>query len=329
MTSPLPPLDPELATVLAAFPAGVDPGEHLQDMNVIRMMRSTLDLLGVMGTVLPTDERVTVEDRSIPGLEPGTEIPVRVYEPAIRPGGPAPAIVFFHGGAFVLGDRYTEELRCLRYAAEAGCVVVSVDYRLAPEHPFPAGVDDCYAGLEWTVANAAALGIDPGRVGVAGSSAGGALAAAVTLMARDRGGPALAVQILNYPVVDDRMQTTSMRRFDATPMWTSRSNADMWQHYLGDPDGRGEVSPYAAPGRATDLTGLPPAYVLTAELDPLRDEGIEYATRLMAAGVPTELHTVAGACHGFDIIAADGALGQRAIEEQVRALVRGLDRATD
>jgi len=329
MTSTLPPLDPELAVVLAGFPAGVDPGENLRDMNVIRMMRSTLDLLDLMGTSLPTDERVTVADRSIPGLEPGTEIPLRVYEPITRAGDPAPALVFFHGGAFVLGDRYTEELRCLRYAAEAGCVVVSVDYRLAPEHPFPAAVDDCAAGLEWTVSHAAELRIDPSRVGVAGSSAGGALAAAIALRARDRGGPALAVQILNYPVIDDRMQTASMRTFDATPMWTSGSNADMWQHYLGDPESRGEVSPYAAPGRARDLTGLPPAYVLTAELDPLRDEGIEYATRLMAAGVPTELHTVAGACHGFDIIAAQGALGQRAIEEQVRALVRGLGTATD
>jgi acetyl esterase len=328
MTPALPPLDPELASVLAGFPDGVDPGAHLRDMNVVRMLRSTLDLLGVMGGSLPTDERVAVEDGAIPGVEAGTEIPVRIYTPVHRADGRAPALVFFHGGAFVLGDRYTEELRCLRYAAEAQCVVVSVDYRLAPEHPFPAGVYDCYAGLEWTVSHARELDIDPARVGVGGSSAGGALAAAVALMARDRGGPALVVQILNYPVVDDRMQTPSMRAFDATPMWTSGADADMWQHYLGDPDGRGDVSPYAAPGRATDLAGLPAAYVLTAELDPLRDEGIDYARRLMEAGVPTELHTVAGACHGFDIIAAGSTLGQRSIEEQVRALVRGLRPAT-
>jgi acetyl esterase len=324
-----PPLDRELADVLATFPGGVDPGTHLKDMNVIKMLRSTLDLLEAMGTSLPTDKLVTVEDRSIPSPDAGAEIPVRIYAPATRRGGPAPALVFFHGGAFVLGDRYTEELRCLRYAAEAQCVVVSVDYRLAPEHPYPAAVEDCFAGLVWTTSHPDDLDIDPHRVGVAGSSAGGALAAAVALMARDRGGPALVFQLLNYPVIDDRMQTPSMRAFDATPMWTSGASADMWQHYLGALEVRGEVSPYAAPGRAADLTGLPAAYVLTAELDPLRDEGIEYARRLMEAGVPTELHTVAGACHGFDIIAARSSLGRRAIEEQVRALVRGLGSATD
>jgi len=319
-----PSLDPELAAALAAFPEGVDPGVHLQDLNVIRMLRSTLDLLQATGGALPTDERVTVVDRTIPGPDPGSRVPVRVYAPVPDETEVAPALVFFHGGAFVLGDRYTEELRCLRYAAEARCVVVSVDYRLAPEHRYPAAVDDCFAGLEWTVANARELGGDPARVGVAGSSAGGALAAAVALMAHDRGGPAVVFQLLNYPVIDDRMDTPSMRTFHDTPLWTSGSTADMWQHYLGDPEGRGEVSRYAAPGRAETLGGLPSAYILTAELDPLRDEGIDYARRLMQAGVPTELHTVPGACHGFDIIAADSALGRRALDEQVHALVRGL-----
>ena len=240
-----PALDPELAQAVAAFPGGIDPGAHLGDPNVVRLLRSTMDMLGALGGTLPVDERVSAQDRSIPG--PGGEIPVRVYTPVERGDDPVPALVFFHGGAFVICDRYTEELRCLRYAAETPCVVVSIDYRLAPEHPYPAGVDDCYAGLEWTVANAAALGVDPTRVGVGGSSAGGALAAAVALMARDRGGPALAVQILNYPVIDDRMQTPSMRAFDTTPIWTNTATADMWQHYLGDPDQRGDVSPTPRP----------------------------------------------------------------------------------
>ena len=213
--------------------------------------------------------------------------------------------MFFHGGAFVLGDRYTEELRCLRYAAEAGCVVVSVDYRLAPEHPFPAAVDDCYAGLEWTVSHAAELGIDPSRVGVGGSSAGGALAAAVALMARDRGGPALAVQILNYPVIDDRMQTPSMRAFDATPMWTSGSNADMWQHYLGDPESRGEVSALRRSGAGHGPDGP------SSRLRPHRRARppARRGHRVRDAGswrpaCPPSCTPSPGACHGFDIIAA-------------------------
>jgi len=317
-------LDPELAEALAAFPVGMDPGEHLRDMNVVRLLRSTTDLLAATGGSLPTDERVSVTDRPVPGPAGGGDVPVRVYTPVGPVDTPRPGLVFFHGGAFVLGDTRTEELRCLRYAADAGCVVVSVDYRLAPEHPYPAAVDDCVAALGWAVAHAGELGFDPTRTGVAGSSAGGALAAAVALAARDAGGPALAFQLLNYPVIDDRMDTPSMRAFDTTPLWTNRSNADMWDHYLGDDAARGDVSPYAAPARATDLSGLPPAYVLTAELDPLRDEGIDYARRLMQAGVPTELHTIPGACHGFDIIAPQSALGRRALDEQVGALVRAL-----
>jgi acetyl esterase len=317
-------LDPELAAVLAAFPAGVDPGAALQDMEVIKLLRSTPDLLNATGGRLPTDERVTVSNRPVPASEDQPEIPVRTYAPADNGARPRPGVVFFHGGAFVMGDMYTEEQRCLRYAADADCVVVSVEYRLAPEHPYPAAIDDCYRALEWTASNAGELGIDPARLAVAGSSAGGALAAAAALRARDTGGPALVFQLLNYPVLDDRMQTPSMRVFDSTPLWTNRSTADMWTHYLGA-DHDGEVSPYAAPARAPDLRGLPPAYVLTAELDPLRDEGIDYARRLMEAGVPTELHCVSGACHGFDIVAGTGALGRRALDEQIQALVRGLN----
>ncbi|MGH9029837.1 MAG: alpha/beta hydrolase [Acidimicrobiales bacterium] len=316
-------LDPELAEALAAFPGGFDPGVHLRDVNVLRLLRSTPQLLEATGGTLPTDERVSVTERAISGPAGTGTIALRIYERRVRPDLVA-GVVFFHGGAFVLGDVYTEELRCLRYAAEGQCVVVSVGYRLAPEDPFPAAVDDAYTALKWTAGHASELGIDPRRLAVAGSSAGGAIAAATALKARDADGPPLAFQLLVYPVLDDRMDTPSMRAFDSTPLWTNRSNEDMWDHYLGDGRRTADVSPYAAPARTPDVSGLPPTYVLTAELDPLRDEGIDYAQRLMAAGVPTELHNYTGACHGFDIVATTTAIGWRAIGEQVDALARRL-----
>ncbi len=166
------------------------------------------------------------------------------------------------------------------------------------------------------------LGVDGERIAVGGASAGGALSAAVAQMTRDRNGVALALQLLIYPVIDDRMETASMKAFSTTPVWTSGSNAQMWDHYLGAK--RDYVSNYAAPGRSSDLSDLPPAYIVTAELDPLRDEGIAYAQRLMQAGVSAELHCFAGACHGFDLIAPAIALSRRALDEQVAAVVRNL-----
>jgi acetyl esterase len=275
----------------------------------------------MLGTELAVDERVTVRNSEIPGPPDAPEIPVRIYTPKAS-GKKSPALVYFHGGAFVIGDMYFEEARCLRLAAEGGCVVVSVDYRLAPENPFPAGVEDCYCALAWVGAQVKELGVDIDRIAVGGSSAGGALAAAVAQMARDRTGVAVAFQLLIYPVIDDRMETASMKAFSTTPVWNSVSNAQMWDHYLGVK--RDYVSNYAAPGRATDLADLPPAYIMTAELDPLRDEGIAYGQRLMQAGVSAEVHCFAGACHGFDLLAPAIALSRRAVDEQVAVVVRTL-----
>jgi acetyl esterase/lipase len=200
----------------------------------------------------------------------------------------------------------------VRFANEAGCVVVSVEYRLAPEHRFPAALDDCYAALSWTASSAAELGVDPDRIGLAGASSGGNLAAATALLARDRGEPPVAFQCLVYPTLDDRMQTASVQ-FVGTPLVDGGDVARCWEYYLGAD--RTDVSPYAAPGRTDDLSGLPPAYVMTAELDPLRDDGVQYAARLLEAGVSVELHQFAGAFHGFDLFPT--ALSQRALDEQV------------
>jgi acetyl esterase/lipase len=269
------------------------------------------------------EETLTVTHRTIPGPEGAPEIPVIIYQPRSA-SGPLPCVVDYHGGAFIMGSAQMDHPANVRIASEAGVVVVSVDYRLAPEHPFPAGVDDCYAGLLWVHANAAELGVDPSRVAVMGGSAGGALAAAVALMARDRGGPAICFQALQIPVTDDRLTTWSAQHFGDTPMFNRPGAEHMWENYLGAGYEARETSPYAAPNRATDLSGLPPAYVQTMDLDPLRDEGIDYAYRLMTAGVSVELHAYPGTFHGSGL-AMHAAVSKRAVKEMIDVIAKALN----
>jgi acetyl esterase/lipase len=268
--------------------------------------------------------RVDVEATEIAGPD-GNRVPIRIYRPR-EVAAPRGGLVHFHGGAFVVGDLELSESACSRYADRAGITVVDVDYRLAPEHPFPAGFEDCYAALEWTAAHCDDLGVDPRRIAVGGNSAGGGLAAAVALAARDRGGPKLAFQLLLYPVLDDRLTTRSVREMTDTPMWTAEAAVHMWRHYLGDDAGKPDGSPYSAPARAADLdgglTGLPPAYVLVCEHDPLRDEDIAYAVRLMDSGVPVDLHVAAGTFHGFDEMPAE--VSRHAVDLLVEVLRKAL-----
>jgi len=263
------------------------------------------------GSPVPGRDALDITEELLAGPGGADAVRVRVYRPRAD-AGPRPAVVYMHGGGFIAGDLDTEDVRCVRFANEAGCVVVSVEYRLAPEHRYPAALDDCYAALCWTASTASALGVDPGHIGVAGASAGGNLAAATALLARDRGEPTVAFQCLVYPTLDDRMQTASVR-FVGTPLVDGGDVARCWDYYLGAD--RADVSPYAAPERADDLNGLPPTYIMTAELDPLRDDGLHYAARLLEAGVSVELHQFAGAFHGFDLFAT--AISQRALDEQV------------
>jgi acetyl esterase/lipase len=244
---------------------------------------------------------------------------LRVYVPAVAEPMP-PAIIYFHGGAFVVGDLELEHPRCLEMAYETAAVVIAVDYRLAPEHPFPAAFEDCWNVLTW-VMEGGGLGIDPTRVAVAGASAGGALAAAVCLRARDLGSRAPCFQLLIYPVLDDRMTTRSMVEYFDIPGWSGRNSQHMWKHYLGKECHH--TSPYAAPARATRLEGVARAYVMTADLDALRDEGIAYATRLISDGVSTEFHHYPGAFHGFDTL-SNTEMSRCARAEHYAALRRAL-----
>ena len=270
------------------------------------------------GAVRLTDDRIEEIERTIPGPKGAPKIPIRIYMPKDRTES-GPGFVNFHGGAFILGDLESEHDRCLIMARDGGAVSVGVDYRLAPEHPFPAGVEDCYAALNWVVDNADELKIDPVKITIGGGSAGGNLTAAVALIARDRGGPAVAYQMLIYPVLDDRCNTPSMKNGADIPIWNYQNSIDMWNQYIGKD--RGNVSPYASPARCGDLSGLPPAYVMTAEFDPLRDEAIIYATRMMEAGVQVELHNFPGTVHGFDIN-MESEISTLAVQEGVAAFRR-------
>jgi acetyl esterase/lipase len=202
--------------------------------------------------------------------------------------------------------------------------VVAVEYRLAPETPFPGGLEDCYTALRWLAAEAGDLGVDPDRIAIAGYSAGGGLCAALALLARDRGGPRIRFQYLGVPEVDDRLETRSSREFVDTPVWNRPLAELSWDHYLGvGKRGGDDVSPYAAPARATDLTGLPPAYISAMEFDPLRDEGIAYAMKLIDAGVPVELHVFPGTFHA-SVLVAFAQQSQREAAEEVVVLRRAL-----
>lgn len=252
----------------------------------------------------------------------GAGVALWTYTP--RETGPLPAIYWMHGGGMVAGTLLGDAPYCTALAEATGCVVVAVDYRLAPENPHPIPVEDAYAGLEWTVVHADALGIDVNRVAVGGSSAGGGIAAAVALMARDRGGPALVFQYLMYPMLDDRQDTGSSSEFTGIPMWSRERNEFGWRCLLGTAAGSAGVSEYAAPARAADLQNLPPALIQVGGLDLFRDEDIAYASRLMQADVPTELHVYPGAYHGFESAAPEAQVSRRALADRNAALRHAL-----
>lgn len=312
-----PTLDPELAASITMLPEG--------DFSDLTTARSTLnDMVDTMLSSLSFDG-VRLQKLAIPGLNDDPDVAVRFFTPEYVEG-PLPVLLWIHGGGFAVGTAASCDPYCIDVVRELGFAVASVDYRLAPETPFPGPLHDCYAALTYIHAHANELGIDPARIAVGGQSAGGGLAAGATLKARDEGVVPVAFQLLEIPVLDDRLHTVSMTEFVDTPLWNRPSAILSWQYYLGetysgpaDPN----VSVYAAPSRATDLSDLPPTYLCTMELDPLRDEGIEYALRLLQAGVSVELHSFPGTFHGSGMVAT-AEVSRRCAAESLSALKRGL-----
>ena len=311
------PLDADVAESLAALP--IDIGALLGGLTD----ESIADVRAAMGQMPVPELSDAVErtDHEVPGAE---GVVVRVHRPA-GVTGDLPCLYWMHGGGLVLGSYEGDDPRFDRWSPLFGLVGVSVEYRLAPETPYPGPLDDCYAGLRWVHEHAAEIGIDPTRIGIGGPSAGGNLAAGLGLLARDRGEVPVSYQLLIYPMLDDRQITASSGWPD--PIWPPSANTYGWTAYLGDRRGGPDVAPYAAPARATDLAGLPPTLIAVGALDGFSDEDIDYAVRLRQAGVPVDLHVYAGAPHGFDGLAPGSAVAQRAnrdIEEWLGAqLARG------
>jgi triacylglycerol lipase len=305
-------VDPELKLILA-------------DLPTTRINAETLPGLRAAGWTLPDAEDcgVTAESRVVPGPEASPDVELIIYRPGNAQGS-LPCIYHMHGGGYIAGAAADVAYKHRPLVAALGCTLITVEYRLAPETKFPGPVEDCYAGLRWVMENSAAAGVDRGRVGVMGESAGGGLAAALALLVRDRGEFQLAFQHLIYPMIDDR----TCGHPDPNPyageyLWDAPNNHFGWSSLLGQEPGSDGVSSYAAAARAEDLAGLPPTFISTGALDLFVDENITYAHRLIRAGVPTELHVYPGATHGFDSMPSL-AVAQRATRDSRDALARGL-----
>lgn len=321
MTTMIQRADPELAGPLQGLLRLTGGGLNLHDIPAMRAMEA--QMLTAMKAQLPVIDGVTTEDRLIPGPDGAPAVPVRVYQPSPRPNT-LPALLWIHRGGYVLGSIEVDDLLAKHLVKTATCVVVSVEYRRAPEHPFPAPLEDCYAALKWLATHTDELGVMPSRMAIGGASSGGGLAAGLALVARDRQNVPICFQLLIYPMLDDRNVTQASEAVPDTLSWTRESNLIAWRSYLGREPGGNNVSQYAAPLRATDLAGLPPTYIAVGALDLFLHEDMTYAQRLLDAGVPTELHVYPGAFHGFEGIAPAADVSQRLMTERGYVLKRAL-----
>jgi len=315
------PYDPELGAALTAVAEKMPPFT----IEMLPQLRSGGGMLPRLSDEdLRRDGRFTIEERTVPGLGGDPDISLLICTPTTITGTLG-CVYHTHGGGMVLGENRAGVLDMLDWAEEFGLVVVSVEYRLAPETPHPGPANDCFAGLLWTAEHADELGFDPTRLVVAGGSAGGGLTAAIALMARDRGGPELRGQMLLSPMLDDRNDTPSAKQMAGLGSWDRAANNVGWTALLGAARGGPDVSPYAAPARATDLAHLPPAFIDVGSAETFRDEDIAYATRIWQCGGQAELHVWPGGFHGFDVMVPQATLSQEAKAARLRWLHRLLD----
>lgn len=311
-------VDPEILPLLEVFPALQFTPENLSDVRV-----GVAAMLAQGAALAPAFPDVAVSERRVPGPAGAPDVRVLIYLPK-EAARPLPAMLWIHGGGYVIGNAEMDDVKVKAMVSQLGCAAVAVDYRLAPETPHPGPVEDCYAALKWLHTNASELGVDAGRIAIGGESAGGGLAAGLGLLTRDRGEVKLAFQLLIYPMLDDRTVTTD----DPHPhvgefIWTTDANRFGWTALLGQEPGSAGVSPYAAAARAESLTGLPPTYISVGTLDLFLEEDMEYARRLIRAGVPTELHIYPGAFHGFPMV-ADAQVSKAYTSDVMNALRRAL-----
>lgn len=296
-------IDPELLAILDVAP----------DMSVsaekLPAARAAIAEMTRMGLEV-ADPSVSVTEHFVPATDGAEDVRLIIYKPDDLPAN-APVVLQIHGGGFLFGTAELGDPRNRAMAKSVGCGVASVDYRLAPETSFPGGLEDCYSALVWLHENAGQLGLDPQRIAIRGESAGGNLAAALAVLTRARGGPEIAFQLLIYPMLDDRTVTRDPHPFAGEFVWDRASNHFGWASYLGMEPGSDDVPPLAAPARVDDLSGLPATFIATAALDLFGEEDLEYARRLMRAGVPTELYLAPGGFHGFDAMAPDSNVSQR------------------
>ncbi len=312
-------LDPEVAPPLQGLMDAIGGGFNLHDLPGTRAMVE--GMVAAVKAEAPKIDGVATEDRLVPGVNGSPDVAVRTYRPAAG-SAPLPVLIWMHAGGWVLGSIEMDDLMVTALAKDVGCAVVSVNYRLAPENPFPAPLDDCYAVLRWAVRESASLGFDPARIAVGGASAGGNLAAALALLARDKGEAKPALQLLIYPSLDDTNVEQASDTVPENPFWSRENCLIAWQSYLGKHFGAADVPVYAAPFRATSLAGLPPAYIAVGEVDMFVEENIEYARRLIRAEVPTELHVYPGAFHAFDAFAPESRIARQFVADRNAALKR-------